>query len=255
MNLARRIVQALLILATSLVALVALALVALQLPQLRGRLADVAESQARRLLAADLEIGSLGGNLLFGATLEDVILSEGGRRVIHIDRVQVDYDIFDLLSGDLVFASIRLRGPDVRLDLDKPGLGLTSLLRQRKPHPEKPGRSITLRKVVVEDGTLDIEGGGDIGSFRVPERVTGLDLDISLSISPGRTLIGIDRLSLRGTSPELLLEQARGKVVIAGNDLLFDTLHVELEDSAFTLDGSIQNFSGSKPAPAVRDVL
>ena len=72
--------------------------------------------QAARYVNGDLSIGRLDGNLLFGVELENIDVTMDGKTVVDIKDVGLDYNVFTLLSGDVVLDDIRLNQPVFHLE-------------------------------------------------------------------------------------------------------------------------------------------
>jgi uncharacterized protein involved in outer membrane biogenesis len=236
MSAARRIVVAVLFVATLPIALLAGALIFLTTQRAHAYVAAEAERRAEAALDADVSIGRLRGTLLFGATLEDVSVASGGEPVVTIDRVVADYSAFDFLAGRFDLRRIELERPVLHRD----AFGLMGSLgdggggRQRR---------FAIDRVLVSNGRVTIgPAPSEVGGLRVPDVIRDLDAEVSLQAGPGETTIAVQHLSFTGTAPRVELQRLTGTVVIADGDLQLDDMKVKLAESSFEFGGTIENF-------------
>ena len=234
----RRAVQVLLILATALVALVAVALILLQSPWGREYVRDLAERRAEAALDADVTIGRLGGSLLFGATIDDFAIARNGERLVVIDRVSVDYDVFDLMAGRLDLQQVELVQPVIQAD----AIRMFTRLGGRGDG-QGSQRTFSIGEIVIRNARMIIgEQPAEVGGFRVPDVIRDLDASVALRIGPDGTRVAVDRLSFTGEAPELTLQSMTGTIVIHDGDLALEDISVQLGESSFEFGGTIENF-------------
>jgi autotransporter translocation and assembly factor TamB len=202
----------------------------------RNYLRDLAEQRAESFLNADVEIGQLGGSLLYGATLDDLVVEQDGRRLLSVDRATVDYSLFQLLSGQLAFPLISLDHLVLRAD------AVPVLMPERKPSAGS-GRSFTLDRIVVDRGEILIGSTpAQVGGFRVPDAIQELDAELRVEVAPDRTVVNVKRLSFVGESPSVTVTRFAGTVTIADADLVLERVHVQLAESSLTFSARIDNF-------------
>lgn len=80
----RRLLQALALVGTLAVGILAMALIVSQTPWFRDWLRRYIVRESKQYLNGQLTIGRLGGNLLFGVDLADVAVDVSGERVIAV---------------------------------------------------------------------------------------------------------------------------------------------------------------------------
>jgi hypothetical protein len=202
----------------------------------RSHLRDLAEQRAASYLNADVEIGRLGGSLLYDATLDDLVVERDGRRLLSVDRATVGYSLFQLLSGDIELSLISLDHLVLRAE------AVPALMPERKPGAGG-GRSFTLDRIVVDGGEILIGPmPAQVGGFRVPDVIHGLDAELRVDAAPDRTVVNVKRLSFVGESPAVTVTRFAGTVTIADGDLVLDRVRVQLAESSLTFSARIDNF-------------
>ena len=97
----RRVLQVVTFVGTLTIGVLALALIVSQTPWFRDWLRRYIVRESKQYLNGQLTIGGLGGNLLFGADLADVSVDVSGERVVAVKGVELDYNIFSLISKGL----------------------------------------------------------------------------------------------------------------------------------------------------------
>jgi hypothetical protein len=202
----------------------------------RSYLRDLAEQQAESRLAADVRIGCLDGSLLYGATLHDLVLARGGQPIVSIDRVEVEYSVFDLFGGPIKFPLVSLDHPVVRINR------IGGLLPEREPR-NGGGASFAIERLVVNQGEVVIGGEPEqIDGFRVPDVIRRLQADLKLAVAPNRTVVDLKRLAFVGASPAVTVQEVSGTVRIADGDLALEDMSVRLAESFFKFSATIENF-------------
>ncbi|HWP99841.1 MAG TPA: hypothetical protein VNK92_05175, partial [Vicinamibacterales bacterium] len=252
MRLLRRLVHMLALAGTALVLVVALGLVATQTPWFRDWLRGYVVAQSRKVLAGELTIGRLGGNLFFGVDLEDVAVTLGGERVIAVRRLELDYSIVQLVSHGLVFDRLHLEAPRVLLRRTAEGWTLARLVKREAEEAERlgPGRPVAIESVRIDDGEIRIEGAGG-GAVRVPRRIAGLDVELAFHYRPVRYTVDVERLALRALSPDLTVRALRGTIAVRGADLHFEGVELRTARSALAVSGVIERYA-ERPELALR---
>jgi hypothetical protein len=242
MNTSRRVARILLVVATVPIALAAIAVVVSQTPWFKDWLRGVIQRQASTYIDGSVQIGRLRGNLFFDTRLEQVSVTFRGRPVIAVDRVSLDYNPFRLLAGAIAFDEIRLERPVVHLD-SPAGVGLAGLLKPAEAGtPPAVPRPIAVGQLVIDSGTVIVgPSPEEVGGLRVPDRITDLEVSLAVHGEAGRTVVDIHHLSLAGQAPDVTLKSVTGRIVLDGGALAFDHVSVRLADSAFVLNGTIEN--------------
>src|SRR5262245_22582333 len=120
-NYMRRTLQAIALVGTLLVGIVALALIVSQTPWFRDWLRKFVVRQAGNYVNGTLTIGSLGGNLFYGIELGDVAIDVNGEHVVTLKQVVVKYDVAQVVSQSVTVDQIVVHQPYVRLRRDAQG--------------------------------------------------------------------------------------------------------------------------------------
>jgi hypothetical protein len=103
----RRLLQVVALVGTLLVGVVAVSLIVSQTPWFKDWLRRYIVRESAQFLEGDLHIGRLGGNLFYGVRLDDVAVDVSGERMIAVQAIEVDYSVFDFISGGIIINEIR----------------------------------------------------------------------------------------------------------------------------------------------------
>lgn len=239
-----RSIRILLIVVAALLIAIALLLIVLQTSWARRQLASVLASQAERVIQGDVWIARVGGNLFSEATLEDVAIRRGGRTVVFVDRVTARYDLPALLGGDITLSHVGLQRPIVNLSRGPEGFALAGLFGGgESKRASGSGPRFAIDTLAVDDGLIAIgEKPAQVGGFRVPDRIEGLQARLGLARLGERTTLEIERLSFTGVAPAIDVRSLTGEVVFGARDLVLREMSVHMSDSQFTVDGTIENY-------------
>src|SRR5215217_521752 len=143
----RRVLQVVALVGTLLVGVVALALIVSQTPWFRGWLRRYIVRESKQYLNGELSIGRIGGNLLFGVEVSDIAVDVSGERVIAAKNVEVDYNVFQIISKGVILNEIKLIEPRITLERDRSGWNLARLVKKQEKEADRegPGRPIELQ--------------------------------------------------------------------------------------------------------------
>src|SRR5689334_24498264 len=104
----RRALQVVTFVGTLMISVLAIALIVSQTPWFRDWLRRYIVRESKQYLNGQLTIGNLDGNLLFGADLSNVAVDVSGERVVSVKGLQLDYNVFTLVSKGLTLQQIKI---------------------------------------------------------------------------------------------------------------------------------------------------
>src|SRR3982750_4897299 len=108
MSLARRSLQVVAFICTLIVGVTSMAVIVTQTTWFKEWLRGFIVRQAEDYVNGRLSIGQLDGNLFSGVELRDVGVSMGGKPVVGVKQLGLDYNAFTLIRGHVVLNHIRL---------------------------------------------------------------------------------------------------------------------------------------------------
>ncbi|MBI2220845.1 MAG: translocation/assembly module TamB domain-containing protein [Acidobacteria bacterium] len=261
MRLLRRTAQAIALVATLLIGVVAVALIVSQTPWFKDWLRRYVMRESAQYLNGQLTIGRLGGNLLFGLDLADVAVEVSGEQVVAVKDLQLDYSAFDFVSRGLILDDIRITEPRLVLRRDEGGRwNLASLVKkqEREAGREGPARPVAIGSIGISNGQLTIDdraaGDGPVGTagragspgVNIPDRIRKFDAKLSFHYQPVEFTLVMDHVSFRTESPSLDVNRIQGTVAIRDDDLFFETLKIHTAESAVNVDGAVEQYA-TKP--------
>ena len=201
MHAIRRILQVVTFVGTLLVGVLALALIVSQTPWFRDWLRRYIVRESKQYLNGQLAIGGLDGNLLFGVDLSDVTVDMSGERIFAVKGLQVDYNVFSLISRGVYVDQIKVDQPVLQLQRDAHGWNLARIMKPQEQEADRQGpmRPISLKSVEVSDASVEIRDQIAEG-VRVPRRIDDVDLKGTFEYAPVHYSVNVDHLSFRGSS-------------------------------------------------------
>jgi TamB, inner membrane protein subunit of TAM complex len=246
-----RLARLLVITLVLLIAAVALAIVAIQTPYFKDWLRRYVTRQAVQVLNGELTIRRLGGNLFYGVELDDVAITHEGGRTIVIDRVKIDYSVFDLISRGIIIDELVLDRPIVLARQTAEGWNLTRLVKQRtEERPRGPGRPITISAIRITDGRLRVERSVAPAEPGVRRVATGqqassvttledLDLFMRLHYQTGELGVDVQHLNVQSTSPSWRIGRFVGNVARKEDALHLQGVRVQMPRSDLQVEGVV----------------
>jgi autotransporter translocation and assembly factor TamB len=247
LRIVRRLLQGAAFLGTLIVAAVAVALIVSQTPWFRDWLRRYVVRESRQYLNGELTIGGLGGNLFFGVRLDDVAVDISGTRAIAVKGLEIDYNVFQIVSRGIVLDRITLVEPRVRLERDGEGWNLGQLVksRRREADREGPARHVTLHAIRISDGAVEVDDREGSKGLRLPERIADLDVRAAFAYEPVHSTIDLEHVSFRTEAPQLALRQLAGRVAVRDDDLYLEKVVLKTPESSLSVDGVIQDYPGT----------
>ena len=208
------------------------------------RLARLVEQRVEAMLDAEVSIGSISGDLATSATIRELSITREGMPLISADRVEVHYDIPDLLSGRIALGEVTVFSPVIHVVEGPHGVTLLGLLPGGGSAPPRP---FDVGPVTIRDGTIVVGSRvRDFDAVTIPEEVRDLDARFLLTRRQGDLVVDIAQLSGVAVNPPLTVETLSGGVRYGGGDLVLEQLQLRTADSALTIDGSIRDFTAAR---------
>src|SRR3954469_25945236 len=137
----RRVLQVVTFVGTLMIGVLAVALIVSQTPWFRDWLRRYIVRESKQYLNGELTIGGLEGNLLFGADLSDIAVDVSGERVVAVKGVELDYNVFSLVSKGLDVRQIKIDKPVLQLEHDENGWNLARLVKRQEQEGDRQGPS------------------------------------------------------------------------------------------------------------------
>jgi autotransporter translocation and assembly factor TamB len=256
MALFRRSIHVVAWVGTLVVALLSVALIVSQTPWFRDWIRRTIIREAKQYLNGELAVGRVTGNLFFDFGLSDVAVDLSGDRVIAIKALSVDYSVFTLLAGRIELNQITVTEPRVHLVKDGSGWNVGRLVkaRAREADREGPGRSVSLPSITIVDGAVSTDTtAAPPANYRLPARISDLDVQASFEYEPVHFTIGLDALSFRGADPSFDVQQLAGGIAVRDDNLYLEKLTVKTGESAFNVGGVIESYLGTPVIKLVTD--
>ncbi|RPJ83971.1 MAG: hypothetical protein EHM13_06090 [Acidobacteria bacterium] len=229
--------------ATLVVALVALAAIASQTAWFREWLRGFAIETAADYLNGNLSIERLNGNLFSGVEIEGLEVRVEGRPVISAPRATVEYGVEHLLSSPLSIASIRLDRPVIRLERDERGWNILRILKDRGPR--RPGREVAIDSIEIAGGTVEIVNGNGPGAFAAPGRLNDLQLLAGVRWGPAGRSLQVRSLAFESESPPLGVHSMAGSVAADGEAVAIEDFRIRTAASSINVEGRIDRYRSS----------
>ena len=246
MRILRRFLQVVLLVLTIVIGVSAGAMIVSQTAWFRDWLRDFIVRQSGQYLNGRLAIGRLGGNILLGVELEDIAVTMRGEPVITIKDARIAYGVLQLLTRNLVITSLRLNEPIIHMRRQGGAWDLSQLVRQERREARRtgPGLPVAVNDISITGGSFAFDDGpAGTSGVDVPRLLNRLDAQFSFAYAPVHYTVDISRISFRGESPQLALNQLSGKVSISGGNLYLSRVAVRTAASDVKIDGTVYEYS------------
>ena len=243
MRATRRVLQVVTLVGTLMVGVLALALIVSQTPWFRDWLRRYIVRESKQYLNGQLTIGGIGGNLLFGVDLADVAVDVSGERVVAVKGLELDYNVFYLISKGLVLDQIKIDRPVLQVERDATGWNLQRLVKrqEREANREGPTRTVSLPSIEIADASVAITDSTPAG-VSLPRRIENLDVKGGFEYAPVHYSLNLDHVSFRGSSPELSLQQLTGKLAVRDDNLYLDGITLKTNETSLTMNGVVERY-------------
>ncbi|MGM0620449.1 MAG: translocation/assembly module TamB domain-containing protein, partial [Bacteroidota bacterium] len=188
-----------------------LAALLIQTEPAKRKIASVAENQSSRFLNGELQIGEIGGNFFTHLSINNILLkTEGGDTLASIEKIELDYSLWPLLSNKLNIHSAGLHTP--RLHLSQNSDSVWNFQQLIKPGPEEsetseePGSfEINLGNFKLTNGNIKTEALDTI----IPKEIKNLNTELSLNWAEKSQELTLDSFSFSTLQPDFILNQLK----------------------------------------------
>ncbi|MGE0703543.1 MAG: hypothetical protein AB7F99_00960 [Vicinamibacterales bacterium] len=222
------------------------ALLVLQTEWGRNRIRIIAERQASQALGAQVTMSRLQGSFIYGATADELSITDEGQDIITVGQAAATYDLFDLIRGTFALDEIILDRPVIHAQS-------LALLGREADEPATANPVLSIGTIVIRDGQVLVGSEpADVGGFEVPDVIRDLNAVLSVDMQPQTMTVAIDRLSFVGEAPSVTLKQLSGTVMVDAGDLVLENINVQLAQSSMDLNGTISNFRNLRGTDGAR---
>jgi hypothetical protein len=219
---------------------------------------DLPENQLNGFIRKNLEkkyglrvmVGKLDRRIWPVLRVSDVELffSSDGKwhRLGHVERLELHYQLRDLVRGRWRFPSILLDHPEVVLQRDEAG-------RLILPAKSASGDEGAKGYLPLEVGSLEIREGAF--SFADPQAVSHfqfINLSAKLKGEVDTLRLDVDSLSFKFLTKGLVLKKLSGSIKIAKDLLCFHRVEIKTGESDFALSGSLSQLASPNFSFVVR---
>ncbi len=230
-----------------------------QLEPFRKWAIDRGLTTVNEVLAGNLSVADVDGNLVTGLTLKEVQLDAGGTTLARIPRISLRYQLLPILESRTVGASLILHRPEILLSRNRSGVwNFTQIAAPDTDTLDEPRSPLEwifdVSSLEIRDGEIRIqdlmEGAQPSDAGDDPTSTGGVDflnttlrqfnLEAGTYISEEKQSFDIRHLSfLESTSGIRLLELAGAIDVDSSAGTTIDNLRIETEGSLVELDLSV----------------
>lgn len=221
----------------------------------RDRLREAAVSALDSLLVADVQLGELRGNLVAGFSLGPIAISAHGDTLVAAERLELQYDIFQIPGKTVAVHSLVLVRPHVRLASDPGGVWNFQRMIRSGPADTAAGTpfdwSVILRSLELQDGSFTLTDSGALASpDHVPPRpdhveyhrfvVSHINLKAALTLTGTARTLAIRSLSFVSDQAALNLDQLSGEIRMTPEGARVKGLELATQGSRLKLDADLQ---------------
>ncbi|HYN06879.1 MAG TPA: translocation/assembly module TamB domain-containing protein [Vicinamibacterales bacterium] len=228
-------------LAVTIVAICAIVLLALGLTQTawgRERARRIIESRASAALNGEVRVGEFRWSPRGRIELKDLVLTQGGQPFVASPSVSVRYQTWQVLTRGLVFDEVTLERPAIHLVERADGWNVLRLLRER-PHDDSSGRSISIRRLRIHDGSLDVN------PLRTPRReLAALNVDAEMKYAERQLRARVTSGSARDARTGLVLSRLQVMTTVGEGELTFED--IDMLAGASRVTGKVRRVSSDE---------
>ena len=221
----------------------------------RDRLRTAVLSNLDTLLAADVYLGPLRGNLVSGFSIDSLSLALGGKPVISAERIDLRYNLWEIPGKTLSVNTLTLVHPTVRLIKGNDSTWNLSRIVRPAPSDSTPSKPFTwalnIDRFELQGGTLIVTDSLALKQLPpLPEAEQRLhnfvayDLNVLLAarVTEAEKRVQIRRFSLRCDAPALNLKRLSGTFTVASNESRVEELIIVTDRTDLNLTGVMRDF-------------
>src|SRR5262245_48595150 len=241
-----RLLRILLVTATILVGVLVVGVLVTRTDRFHDWLRRYVTREIATVLNGDVSIGRLSGDLLTGADLEDVRVTQFGKPVVLVRSIGLRYNALDFVTRGIVIDTIHITAPRITLVRTREGWNISSLVKAQRQEANRqgPARPIRIAAIGISDGrvTIDDRTASASDSYRLPASIDRIDAAGDFAYEPVRMTVRLAHMSFRASNPELALNSLSGQVAIRDDDVYVDKVALRTPESSVQLNGAIRDY-------------
>lgn len=217
----------------------------------RTWLRNTALSALDSLLDADVQLGTLTGNLVTGFSLHDISIKVDGEEFVGIERLDIRYNIFEVPGKRISVDNLTLVHPRVNFICGSDGRW--NFTRMIRPGPEDTTTAgafdwiIAVKSLEFQDGIITLIDSAALAEEDHPPvdnvhaefhqfSLRGVNLQTSALFSAEEKNASIKALSFTSNRPDIRLEKLSGEFHISRNETTVRDLVINTGRSRIQLD-------------------
>jgi hypothetical protein len=224
----------------------------------RDRLRTFALSRLGSLLDAQVQLGTITGNLVSGFSIDHLSIKVQHDFLIVAERLDLRYDLFEIPGKTISVDNLTLVKPNITLLRGRDSLW--NFERMIRPTTGDTAASepfdwtIQLKNLRIEDGSVVLV---DSASLASPDHSTdepyyveyhnvalrNFTLETSLTISQNEKHAVISTVKFNSNQPDFELRQLAGDFRVTGSDARVENMVLETGASNIRLDAEMKDFS------------
>ncbi|HCV42710.1 MAG TPA: hypothetical protein DGH68_04435, partial [Bacteroidetes bacterium] len=224
----------------------------------RDGLRAYALSRLDSLLDAEIQLGTITGNLVSGFSIDHISIKVRNDYLVVAERLDLRYDLFRIPGKTIAVDNLTLVRPKISLLRGRDSVWNFS--RMVRPTPEDTAASkpfdwtIKLKHFKIQDGTFVLV---DSASLAEPDHslddpfyveyhnvtLTKFNLETSCTISEGEKLAAISNLSFESIRPTFSLKRLSGDFSVTSNEVRVKGMTLSTGGSHLQLDALMKYFN------------
>ncbi len=243
------------VLVSATAAFLLLLMAATQTQFFRDRLRSVVRTELDSLVAAEVVLGQIHGNLVSGFSIDSVAFYQGGIATIAVDRIDLRYNLFDIPGRAISVSNLTLIHPQVRLLRGMDSVWNTSRLLRPTAEDSLPTKPfdwpIALDRLEIRDGTFVVADSLVIREN--PPRdaqheclhdftVRAINLVLTAHVTSREKHLVVSRLSASCRAPDITLMLLSGDFTVTPEEARVRDLHIVTGRSTLNLTAALRRF-------------
>ena len=233
----------------------------------RDRLRAAALANLHSLLDADIELGSLTGNLLTGFSVDSISVVSRGELFFSAGRLDLRYNLFGLPGKRVSVRSIDLTRPVIRLVRHAGSRwNFQEIVREKPEDTTAPGPFdwiVSIRHFQLEDGTIDFLDSASLAdpSHGPPDTssveyhrflLRHVNLEMSGRASKNELRLTLSNLAFICDQPSVTVKHIAGEFLITPEETRASEVVLTTSRSDLRLSASMKEFDLLAGTPLVR---
>jgi len=200
----------------------------------KKQIVKYAQQIANKSLNAELQIAKLDGNIFSWLSLSNIVLLQNNDTIVHIDKLELSYQLIDLFDNRITFNQITLNNPTINLvQLADSSWNVEHIVKPDTLAQDTSSGSfdmlLTVHEFIISNGNVAIHSTDTV----FPQQISSIDTRLTASYATNQQKINVSSFNCSITNPDFTIKNFRAQLTNNADQILVDLMLKTAQNKAY----------------------